>query len=141
MASCLRIDLIKFNIPNNCDSSTKISILTENDIMNNNDKNNPIVPYYYYFEKVFVNNDIIYINYNYQYIKFDSDEGIFFQNFKTYNAIGFSDMEYDVQNYDFDYLLIYFFLLYRCNSIFSLFYNHYQFHFYLYYYNYYLLYL
>ena len=34
----LRIDLIKFNIPNNCDSSTKISILTENDIMNNNDK-------------------------------------------------------------------------------------------------------
>ena len=41
--SYLRIDLIKFNIPNNCDSSTKISILTENDIMNNNDKNNPIV--------------------------------------------------------------------------------------------------
>ena len=83
-----------------------ISIITENDIMNSNDKNNPIVPYYYYFEKVFVNNDIIFINYNYQYIKFDSDEGIFFQNYKTHNAIGFSDLEYDVQNYDLDFLLI-----------------------------------
>ena len=91
--------------PNCKNEETMISIITENDIMNSNDKNNPIVPYYY-FEKVFVNNDIIFINYNYQYIKFDSDEGIFFQNYKTHNAIGFSDLEYDVQNYDLDFLLI-----------------------------------
>ena len=86
-----------------------ISIITENDIMNSNDKNNPIVPYYYYILKTFDNNNnnnIISINYNYQYIKFDSDEGIFFQNYKTHNAIGFSDLEYDVQNYDLDFLLI-----------------------------------
>ena len=104
--SNLQIDLFKEKTPNCKNEETMISIITENDIMNSNDKNNPIVPYYYYFEKVFVNNDIIFINYNYQYIKFDSDEGIFFQNYKTHNAIGFSDLEYDVQNYDLDFLLI-----------------------------------
>ncbi len=104
--SNLQIDLFKEKTPNCKNEETMISIITENDIMNSNDKNNPIVPYYYYFEKVFVNNDIIFINYNYQYIKFDSDEGIFFRNYKSYNAIGFSNMEYDSGIYDGDSILI-----------------------------------
>ena len=45
------------------------------------------------------------IYYNYQYIKFDSDEGIFFSNYKSYNAMGFSSMEYDSSYYDDDTLL------------------------------------
>ena len=74
--------------------------------MNYNDKNNPIVPYYHYTSKIFDNNNIN-IYYNYHYIKFDSDEGIFFQNFKTYNAIGFSDLDYIYgNNYDSDFLFI-----------------------------------
>ena len=76
-----------------------LSILTENDIINNNDKNNPIVPFYHFNQKSFHNN-IVYIYYNYQYIKFDSDEGIFFKNYKTYHAIGFSDLEYNYNNID-----------------------------------------
>ena len=101
----LFIILTKEKTPN-CDFPTLIYILTENDIMNNNDKNNPIVPYYYYIVKTFDNNNFLSINYNYQYIKFDSDEGIFFQNFKMHNSIGFSDIQYDVDNDDPDSLFI-----------------------------------
>jgi len=66
-----------------CDNyPSTLSILTENDIINNNDKNNPIVPFYHFNEKSFLNN-MVEIYYNYQYIKFDSDEGIFFSNYKS----------------------------------------------------------
>ena len=101
----LRIDLI-IETSEDCNNFPSIlSILTENDIINNNDKNNPIVPFYHFNEKSFYNN-MVYIYYNYQYIKFDSDEGIFFRNYKSYNAIGFSNMEYDSGIYDSDSILI-----------------------------------
>ena len=105
--SYLNLYLI-MEITENCDTSSSssfLSILTENDIINNNDKNNPIVPFYHFNQKSFHNN-IVYIYYNYQYIKFDSDEGIFFRNYKSYNAIGFSNMEYDSGIYDGDSILI-----------------------------------
>ena len=101
----LELDLI-IETSEDCNNFPSIlSILTENDMINNNDKNNPIAPFYHFYQKVFDDN-FVSIYYDYLNIKFDSDEGIFFQNYKTYNAIGFSDLEYDVQNYDLDFLLI-----------------------------------
>ena len=101
----LELDLLIETTEDYINSPSVIYILTENDIINNNDKNNPIVPFYHFNQKS-IHNNIAYIYYNYQYIKFDSDEGIFFRNYKSYNAIGFSNMEYDSGIYDGDSILI-----------------------------------
>ena len=101
----MEFDLLIETTEDCINSPSVIYILTENDIINNNDKNNPIVPFYHFYQKVFDDN-FVSIYYDYLNIKFDSDEGIFFQNYKTHNAIGFSDLEYDVQNYDIDVLYI-----------------------------------
>ena len=107
--SYLELDLLIETTEDCNNSPSVIYILTENDIINNNDKNNPIVPFYHFNQKTFYNN-MVDIYYNYQYIKFDSDEGIFFRNYKSYNAMGFSSMEYDSGYFDFDsiYITIYF---------------------------------
>ena len=101
----MEFDLLIETTEDCINSPSVIYILTENDIINNNDKNNPIVPFYHFNQKS-IHNNIAYIYYNYQYIKFDSDEGIFFRNYKSYNAIGFSNMEYDSGIYDSDSTLI-----------------------------------
>ena len=103
--SYLELDLLIETTEDCNNAPSVIYILTENDIINNNDKNNPIVPFYHFNQKSFHNN-IVYIYYNYQYIKFDSDEGIFFRNYKSYDAIGFSNMEVDSGNDDWDSILI-----------------------------------
>ena len=75
----LELDLI-IETSEDCNNFPSIlSILTENDMINNNDKNNPIAPFYHFYQKVFDDN-FVSIYYDYLNIKFDSDEGIFFQN-------------------------------------------------------------
>ena len=77
------------NISENLDS--EIFILTENDLLDNTNKENPISKYYntekIYFEKF---NYDINLNYEFQYIKYRTDNGVFFQKPKDINAIQFS---------------------------------------------------
>ena len=81
-----------------------IKIITENDIISHNDKENPIIPYYYYYDTVYFYNisEILSIKYDFQYIKYESDTGILFENLNNANAIGFSGLSYsnsyNVQN-------------------------------------------
>ena len=73
-----------------------IKILTENDIIDHNNKKNPIIPYYYYNSFAIFNiSRIISLKYDYQYIKYESDTGIFLENSKSINAIGFSSLSFD----------------------------------------------
>ena len=68
-----------------------IEIITENDLINHENKINPFVPYYR--RDTFRNyetNKILSLNYDYQYIKYESDNGLFFQNTNFRNGIGFS---------------------------------------------------
>ena len=81
-----------------------IKIITENDIISHNDKENPIIPYYYYYDTVYFYNisELLSIKYDFQYIKYESDTGILFENLNNANVIGFSGLSYsnsyNVQN-------------------------------------------
>ena len=81
--------------------SFSLKIVTENDIIDHNNKENPIIPYYY-SETIFIYNisEVISLKYDFQYIKYESDTGIFFKNSKNINAIGFSGLSYS-NNYNF----------------------------------------
>ena len=83
-----------------CDAkSFTLKILTENDIIGHNNKENPIIPYYYYdVINVFNISEVISLKYDFQYIKYESDTGIFFENSKIVNGIGFSGLSY-INNY------------------------------------------
>ena len=78
------------------DPHFEIKIVTENDMINHNNKSEPFIPFYN-IKNIEINNLVgtIDIFYNFQYIKYDSDNGIFFQNFKSYDLISFSDLSYD----------------------------------------------
>ena len=68
-----------------------LHIVTENDIINHNNKNNPIIPTYRY-DIIYYSDEkkLLMLDYNFQYIKYESDDGIFFKNSKIINGIGFS---------------------------------------------------
>ena len=81
--------------------SLTLKIVTENDIIDHNNKENPIIPYYFYNIIDFYNiSEIASIKYDFQYIKYESDTGIFFENSNSINAIGFSGLSYS-NNYNF----------------------------------------
>ena len=79
-----------------CDAKSFIlKILTENDIIDHNNKENPIIPYYSYdIINVFNISEVGSLKYDFQYIKYESDVGIFFENSKISNAIGFSSLSF-----------------------------------------------
>ena len=94
----LRIGYLK-EVKETCkvDPHFEIKIVTENDMINHNNKSEPFIPFYN-IKNIEINNLVgtIDIFYNFQYIKYDSDNGIFFQNFKSYDLISFSDLSYDI---------------------------------------------
>ena len=62
-------------------------IITENDFIDHNKKDNPIIPYYQ-INKYHLDEERKFITYNYQYIKYESDDGFIFSNKKIINGIG-----------------------------------------------------
>ena len=84
-----------------CDvNSFLIKIVSENDIIEHNTKENPIIPYYYYNSFFIFNySQIVSFKYDFQYIKYETDTGIFFENLNSINAIGFSSLSYS-NNYN-----------------------------------------
>ena len=68
-------------------------IVSENDLINHNDKDNPISKSYIYsITSSFSSLEYTLVNYNFQYIKYESDDGLFFPNSKTFDGKSFSDM-------------------------------------------------
>ena len=68
-------------------------ITTENNIINNFDKKNPINNgYMFQITSAYSSMEHTRVNYNYQYLKYESDEGYFFQNSRTLFGMSFSDI-------------------------------------------------
>jgi hypothetical protein len=68
-------------------------ITTENNIINNFDRKNPINNgYMFHITSAYSSMENTRVNYNYQYLKYESDEGFFFQNSRTLYGISFSDI-------------------------------------------------
>jgi len=70
-------------------------IVSESDIIDHNNKNNPINKnYIYQFTTAFNSLEYTNINFNFQYVKYESDDGLLFQSSKILNGTSFSDMYY-----------------------------------------------
>ena len=70
------------------DYSLNLKLVTENDFIDHNNKDNPIVPYYKRNEYHINNGNKKNLNYYYQYIKHELNDGFIFNNKKIINGIG-----------------------------------------------------
>jgi len=69
-----------------------ITFITENDIVDHDNKKNPIIPSSYLYNKLFYCEENFQIDYTYEFIKYETDDGYFFSNYKNYTAVGFSEI-------------------------------------------------
>ena len=68
-------------------------IINENNIIDHSNKNSPINKgYYFVFTGAYSTTEFTKINYNLKYIKYDSDEGLFFKKNKPFKGISYSEM-------------------------------------------------
>ena len=81
-------------------------IVSENNLIDNNNKENPISEgFIYQLSSSFSSIEYTMISYNFQYLKYDSDDGLIFKNYKNFSGILFSDMssyrtKYNTNNYN-----------------------------------------
>ena len=82
---------LNFDLFAECEKFTlTFQLVTQNDLIEHSNKNNPIVPHYQ-FNQIYVENiDKLYLVYNFQFIKYETDNGFIFSNETTINGIGFS---------------------------------------------------
>ena len=87
-----------------------LMMIYENNLINHNDKNNPISKSFdYNFIRSFNSFDYTSINFNFQYLKYETDEGLFFEDLISSKGMSFLDMVYyknteEVFNLDDDFL-------------------------------------
>ena len=79
-------------------------IISESDIIDHNNKNNPInKSYIFQFTTGFNSNKYTRINYYMQYIKYESDLGLFFRDSRILNAKSFSSIDFYQIDEKFDF--------------------------------------
>ena len=70
-------------------------ISSENDLIDHYNKKKPISQnHIYHFTSSFSSTEFTNIIYNYQYIKYESDEGFFYENSRELDGMSFSDMSF-----------------------------------------------
>ena len=70
-------------------------IVSENDLIDHNNKGNPINKYLiYHLPSGYSSSEFTTINFNFQYIKYETDDGPIFKNSKISKGISFSDMTF-----------------------------------------------
>ena len=70
-------------------------IVSENDFIEHNNKSSPINKnYIYYLTAGYSSSEFTTINYNFHYIKYETDDGLFFKSSKILDGVSFSDMTY-----------------------------------------------
>ena len=88
--------LININVLNdddNCfDYYIAIDLITENDIIEHDNKTNPIVVSSYSYTGYYDYDEYFYIDYRFEYIRYETDNGYFFNNFKNFSGVGMSDI-------------------------------------------------
>jgi hypothetical protein len=68
-------------------------IISENDLIDHNNKDNPISIFFIYqISTSFSSSEYTKIYYVYQYIKYESDDGLFYRNSKALSGVSFSGM-------------------------------------------------
>ena len=77
----------------------KSIIISQNDLIDHNNKSNPIrESYIFQFTSSYSSSFYTIINYNFQYINYESDEGPFYKQSRILNGISFSDISVITNN-------------------------------------------
>ena len=91
--SAISLYIIFQNNTNYTPEKMQSLIITENNIINNFDRKNPINNgYMFQITSAYSSMEYTRVNYNYQYVKYVSDEGYFFENSRILYGISFSDI-------------------------------------------------
>ena len=87
---------IKLNNQNSYDpKNISLMIVYENNLINHNHKDSPISEgISFQFIQGFSYNEYTSVNYYFQYLKYETDDGLFFDNIKYLRGISFLDMSY-----------------------------------------------
>ena len=94
-----------------------LMILYENNLINHDDKKEPISESISYdFIKVFNSKNYYSINFIFQYLKYETDDGFFFDSLKTLKGVSFLDLSYFINNQE-DYDLQNNFMKYNYSKI------------------------
>ena len=76
-----------------------LMIIYENNLINHDDKKSPISQgISYQFVQVFSSKEYYTVNLNFQYLKYETDDGLFFDSFKYLKGMSFFDMTYYIDN-------------------------------------------
>ena len=78
-------------------SNFTFSLITENDIINHYNKRNPIdISTYFYNSPTFSSAISLTLDYNFEYIRYETDNGYFFEKTKDMTAIGLAEIFHDI---------------------------------------------
>ena len=97
--SCINLYVILKNDSNIPPEGIQSFIITENNIINHKNKDNPIKKsYIYQYTTGLSSIDYTSIAYNFQYIKYESDNGLLFKDYKFFNGMIFSNINFYKNN-------------------------------------------
>ena len=103
--SYLSIEIYFNSTENNFDDEDSLylyrfELITENNIIDHYNKNNPLrISPYFFKSEIYPSSIFLSVDYKYEYIRYETDYGYFFQNPKYLTAAGLSDVYYDVYYY------------------------------------------
>ena len=69
-----------------------IELITENDIIDHDNKTNPIVVSSYSYTGYYDYDEYFYLDYRFEFIRYETDNGYFFNNFKNFSGVGMSEI-------------------------------------------------
>ena len=103
-------NFLNIKIKSDCeDYILNFKLVTENDFIDHDQKDNPIVPFYKKIDFSLKNNEKKILTHNYQYIKYESNEGFLFDDKKIINGIGITNTnEFDSNDLSDSIISIYF---------------------------------
>ena len=93
--SFIEINIIIKNNSEYIPEKLQAMIVTENDLIDHNNKDNPITSFFiYHISTSFSSSEYTKIYYDFQYIKYESDDGLFYKSSRTLSGISFSGMTF-----------------------------------------------
>ena len=87
------INIFALNDNETClDNFINIELITENDIIDHDNKTNPIIASSYFYNGYYDCEEYLYIDYRFEIIRYETDEGYFFNDFKNFSAVWKSEI-------------------------------------------------
>ena len=102
--SHVNINVIIKNQNSYVPENISLMLIYENNLINHDNKEYPISEGFSYQFQDFSSNEYVTTNYNFQYLKYETDDGLFLNSLKYLNGMSFLDLNYYRNNLEEDHL-------------------------------------